>query len=243
MEVGVRTKNLNQWVETSSVWISDEVIKANMKQVPIEAFNGQIVSAGIDLAAVSDLTVYCIMAPPDEHRKFEPTKYIFKCFYYLPSECLDNNKNWQKYRQWNQHKYLTVNPGNVTDYRYILEDMQGSMDNFMYNGVYYDAWQSVLFITMCTEVGIPCVPYSQSIGNFTKPVRTFEYLLKKGDILIDDNPITRWCFQNVVLKEDINSNAKPTKDSRENKIDAVIAILQSLGGWLADGNGEVIYII
>lgn len=239
MEVGVRTKNLNQWVETSSVWISDEVIKANMKQIPIEAFNGQIVSASLDLASVSDLTVYCIMAPPDEHREFEPTKYIFKCFYYLPSECLDNNKNWQKYRQWNQHKYLTVNPGNVTDYRYILDDMISSMDKFMFNGIYYDAWQSTLFIIMATEAGLPCTPYSQSIGNFTKPVRTFEYLLKKGDILLDDNPITRWCFQNVVLKEDINSNAKPTKDSRENKIDAAIAILQSLGGWLADGNGDV----
>jgi len=239
MEVGVRTKNLNQWVESSSVWISDEVIKANMKKIPIEAFNGQIVNASLDLASVSDLTVYCLFAPPDEHREFEPTKYLFKCFYYLPSECLENNKNWQKYRQWQQHKYLTVNPGNVTDYRYILDDMLSSVDNFMFNGIYYDAWQSTLFIIMATEAGLPCVPYSQSIGNFTKPVRTFEYLLKKGDILLDENPITRWCFQNVILKEDINSNAKPTKDSRESKIDAVIAILQALGGWLADGNGDV----
>lgn len=239
MEVNVRTKNLNQWVESSSVWISDEVIKANMKPIPLEAFNNQMVSAGIDLAAVSDLTVYCLFTPPDESREFYPDKYLFKCFYYLPSECLENNKNWQKYRQWNQHKYLTVNNGNVTDYRYILDDMVSSMDNFMFNGIYYDAWQSTLFIIMATEAGLPCVPYSQSIGNFTKPVKTFELLLKRGDILIDDNPITRWCFQNVVLKEDANQNCKPTKDNRNNKIDAVIAILQALGGWLTDGNGDV----
>ena len=239
MEVNVRTKNLNQWVESSSVWISDEVIKTNMKPIPLEAFNNQMVSAGIDLAAVSDLTVYCLFTPPDENREFYPDKYLFKCFYYLPSECLENNKNWQKYRQWNQHKYLTINNGNVTDYRYILDDMLGSMDNFMFNGIYYDAWQSTLFIIMATEAGLPCVPYSQSIGNFTKPVRTFELLLKRGDIIIDDNPITRWCFQNVVLKEDANQNCKPTKDNRNNKIDAVIAILEALGGWLTDGNSDV----
>lgn len=239
MEVNVRTKNLNQWVESSSVWISDEVIKANMQKIPIEAFNNQMVSAGIDLAAVSDLTVYCLFTPPDESREFYPDKYLFKCFYYLPSECLENNKNWQRYRQWNQHKYLTINNGNVTDYRYILDDMLGSMDKFMFNGIYYDAWQSTLFIIMATEAGLPCVPYSQSIGNFTKPVRTFELLLKRGDIIIDDNPITRWCFQNVVLKEDANQNCKPTKDNRNNKIDAVIAILEALGGWLTDGNGDV----
>lgn len=239
MEVGVRTKNLNQWVETSNVWISDEMIKNSMKEVPIQVFDNQSVSAGIDLAAVSDLTVYALMAAPDPNREFEPDKYIFKCFYYLPSECLENNKNWQKYRQWQQHKYLTVNPGNVTDYRYILDDMKGSMDKFCFNGVYYDAWQSTLFIIMATEEGLPCTPYSQSIGNFTKPVRTFELLLKRGDIVIDDNPITRWCFQNVVLKEDVNQNVKPTKENKENKIDAVIAILEALGGWLSDGNGDV----
>ena len=239
MEVGVRTKNLNQWVETSSVWISDEVIKNNMKPIPIEAFNGQIVSAGIDLAAVSDLTVYCIMAPPDEGREFEPTKYLFKCFFYLPSECLENNKNWQRYRQWNQHKYLTVNSGNVTDYRYILDDMRGNMDNFMFNGIYYDAWQSTLFIILAEEAGLPCIPYGQSIGNFTKSVRTFELLLKKGNIVLDENPITRWCFQNCVLKEDSNSNVKPIKENRESKIDATIAILEALGGWLAEGNADV----
>lgn len=239
MEVGVRTKNLNQWVETSNVWISDEMIKNSMKDVPIQVFDNQSVSAGIDLAAVSDLTVYALMAAPDPNREFEPDKYIFKCFYYLPSECLENNKNWQKYRQWQQHKYLTVNPGNVTDYRYILDDMKGSMDKFCFNGVYYDAWQSTLFIIMATEEGLPCVPYSQSIGNFTKPVRTFELLLKRGDIVIDDNPITRWCFQNVVLKEDVNQNVKPAKDNNNNKIDAVIAILEALGGWLSDGNGDV----
>lgn len=239
LEVGVRTKNLNQWVESSEVWISDELIKKSMMNVPIEAFYGQLVSGGIDLAAVSDLTVYSMLITPDPSREFYPDKYIFKNFYYLPSECLDNNKNWQKYRLWQQHKYLTVNSGNVTDYRYILDDMKGQMDNFMFNGVYYDAWQSTLFIIMATEEGIPCQPYSQSIGNFTKAVKTFELLLKRGEIIIDDNPITRWCFQNVVLKEDHNGNVKPTKDNRESKIDAVISMLQALGGWLADGNSDV----
>jgi phage terminase large subunit-like protein len=117
--------------------------------------------------------------------------------------------------------------------------MKGQMDNFMFNGVYYDAWQSTLFIIMATEEGIPCQPYSQSIGNFTKAVKTFELLLKRGEIIIDDNPITRWCFQNVVLKEDHNGNVKPTKENRESKIDAVISMLQALGGWLADGNSDV----
>lgn len=235
MEVGVRTKNLNQWVQSSMVWLQDELIKKYMVDVPMDAFNGQIVSAGIDLAAVSDLTVYSMMIPPDKGRKFYPDKYIFKSFFYLPETALSDNHNWQKYRVWQQHKWLTATPGNVTDYRHILDDMVGYMDKFSFNGIYYDAWQSTMFIIMATEEGLPCNPYSQSIGNFTKPVKTFELLLKRGDIIIDNNPITRWCFQNVVLKEDHNENCKPTKESYPQKIDVVISMLEALGGWLLEG--------
>lgn len=241
MEVGVRTKNLNQWVQSSAVWLQDELIKKYMTKVPIEAFKGQIVSAGIDLGAVSDLTVYSIMMLPNPDRDFYPDKYIFKSFFYLPESALSDNTNWQKYRVWQQHKYLQVTNGNVTDYRYILDDMTSNVENFSFNGIYYDAWQSTMFIIMATEAGLPCNPYSQSIGNFTKPVKTFELLLKKGDIIIDDNPITRWCFQNVVLKEDHNQNCKPTKESYQQKIDVVISMLEALGGWLIDGGGDITF--
>lgn len=238
MEVGVRTKNLNQWVQSSSVWIQDDLIKQYMKPVPLNIFKGQMASVGIDLAAVSDLTVYSMMIPPDSGREFYPDKYIFKSFYYLPQSALSDNINWQKYRTWQQHKWITITEGNVTDYRYILDDMLGYVNDFSFNGIYYDAWQSTMFIIMATEAGLPCVPYSQSIGNFTKPVKTFELLLKKGDIIIDDNPITRWCFQNVVLKEDHNSNVKPMKGSKMQKIDVVIAMMEALGGYLIDGGTD-----
>ena len=243
MEVGVRTKNLNQWVQSRSVWLNDDLIKKYMVKVPNEVFHGQIVSAGIDLAAVSDLTVYSMMIAPDEHRDFYPDKYIFKSFFYLPQSALSDNINWQKYNMWYRNKQLTVTDGNVTDYRFILDDILADVDNFSFNGIYYDAWQSTMFIIMATEQGLPCVPYSQTTGNFTKPTKTFEMLLKRGDIIIDDNPITRWCFQNVVIHEDKNGNAKPMKENRMQKIDVVIAMLEALGGWLADGGGDTSFMV
>ena len=57
-------------------------------------------------------------------------------------------------------------------------------------------------------------------------------MIKSGKVIIDDNPITRWCFSNVVLKYDHNDNCKPTKNQDQQKIDGVISILESLGGYL-----------
>ena len=47
--------------------------------------------------------------------------------------------------------------------------------------------------------------------------------------VLDDNEITRYCFSNVVLKFDHNENCKPTKLENQQKIDGVIAMIQSLG--------------
>jgi phage terminase large subunit-like protein len=54
-----------------------------------------------------------------------------------------------------------------------------------------------------------------------------------GNVIIDNNPITRWCFNNAALKVDYNQNCKPIKAFTENnKIDGVISMIQALGIYL-----------
>jgi phage terminase large subunit-like protein len=58
--------------------------------------------------------------------------------------------------------------------------------------------------------------------------------LREGKVIIDANVVTRWCFQNAVLKYDHNDNCKPIKadDDNAKKIDVVISMLESLGIYL-----------
>ena len=74
--------------------------------------------------------------------------------------------------------------------------------------------------------------YSQSIGNFNRPTKEIERLILSGKVKIDQNPISRWCFDNVELKVDINGNSKPCGDHDRRKIDGVISMLNALGGYL-----------
>lgn len=239
METGVKTKNLNMWVSSSEVWLTDSLIENSMQNVNIEDYKGEFIYGGIDLGAVSDLCVMSFMIPPNPYRNLNPDKFIFKSWVYLPETELSDNVNWQYYRTWQKHKYLTVTSGNVTDYEYILEDMKEINSVMPIQDIAYDAWQSTMFVISATNAGMSMAPYSQAIGNFTKPTRSFEILLRQGKVIIDSNPITRWCFQNVVLKEDHNNNVKPTKTSRMQKIDIVIAMLESLGVYLDNGGGDI----
>ena len=52
-----------------------------------------------------------------------------------------------------------------------------------------------------------------------------------GKIVLDDNPIMRYCIRNVELARDHCDNVKPKKTSERMKIDGVISCLQALAAY------------
>ena len=243
-EVDVRTKNINQWVSSSSVWIQDDKIVKCLKTIELEQFKNRYVYGSVDLGYTSDLTAYTLMMAPDDNREFYPDKFIFKTFFYLPEDSLNTSKNWVKYRTWKNKGYLITTPDDTTDYQYILDDMVSHLGEMNYINLSYDAYQAVFMIIKAEQAGIPCAPFSQSLGNFNKVITTFEMLMNKNLIIIDDNPIIRWNFQNVDMAMNTTGLKKPKKSrDPQKKIDGVITMLQCLGNWMADGGeGDVSFM-
>lgn len=237
-EVGVRTKNLNQWVSSSNVWIPEHIIKNSMKKLDMSEFrndNRYIVYMGFDLAAVSDLTAFTIMfVDPDEE------KYYFKTWYYLPKRALDGKYNSELYKMWASKGFLTLTDSETTDYAYIKNDILYWYNNLEVQLVSYDSWNATSLVNDLIKEGLPMQSYSQSIGNFNRPTKELERLILSDKVVIDNNPITRFCFDSVELKVDINGNAKPCGDHEKKKIDGVISMLNCLGGYLNTiyGNAE-----
>ena len=222
LEVSVRTKNLNQWLSSSNIWISNDLLLESSQPIDIEDYRGCYCYMGVDLSSVSDLTAVSVLIDRDE-------KHIYKTWYYLPQTALADNPNSEMYKLWNRNKLLTITPGNVVDYDYILNDIL-RINNILYiSKIAYDQWNSTQFACNATAAGLPLEPYSQALWSFNRPTKEFERLIKSGKVIIDENEITRFCFSNCVLKSDHNDNVKPVKETRENKIDGVIAMLQSLG--------------
>lgn len=224
-EVGVKTKTLNVWCSSSEVWIPETTIMKSSNDLNIEDFAGESCYIGIDLAAVSDLTVVSVLIPKDG-------KYHFINKYYLPQSALEDKPQKDKYRLWKDMGLLTITAGNVTDYDYITNDLMRIREILNIQGIYYDSWNSTQWAIDATQKGLPLFPYSQSLGNFNKPTKEFERLILSDRVILDNNEITRFCFGNVILKYDHNNNCKPVKYADANKIDGVIGIIEALGGYL-----------
>lgn len=225
LEVGTRTKNFNQWVSSSDIWLSNDLLLKNTEKVDLSTFKECTAYIGIDLAAVSDLTAVSVMIPFND-------KFYFKTFYYLPQSALKDNANAELYKDWKRKGFLTITDGNVTDYDYVLKDIMSISKDVYVDKIAYDSYNATQFAINATSEGLPLEPFSQALWHFNKPTKEFERLIKSGKIVIDNNEITRWCFSNVYLKSDYNENVKPVKVETMNKIDGVISMIEALGIYL-----------
>jgi len=228
-EVGVKTKNLNIWVDSAITWIPDRyILDATRKVRPqkVELF------VGVDLASNQDLTAVAYHWMQDDRHKF-------KIDYYLPTESLQTRPDKELYKDWARHKHLILTPGNVTDYEYITRDMlEAHKENYIVK-IAYDNWNSTQWAIIATNENLPLEPFSQTIGNFNKCTKEFERLMMKGQVDLDDNPINRYCLRNVQLRMDHNGNVKPDKKMNKKKIDGVTAALQALAMYQAYANTYV----
>lgn len=229
LEVSIKTKTFNQWVSSSTTWISHDFIIKSIKHIDWSDFDENTMCyVGVDLAATSDLTCLSFLFVKDDDDKL-----YYKNLYYIPEYTMNHSPNRTLYRQWKRQGYLNITPGNVTDYDYILADLKKYTEPVCTQKVGFDPWNSTQFVINAQNESLPMYSVSQSITNLTKPSKTLERLIKLGKVVIDYNPITQWCFENAAPKYDWNENLKIIKGGgKDEKIDGVVAMIVALSCYL-----------
>lgn len=227
-EVGILTKNFNQWCQTSQTWIPDSYIQKAMQAVSLEDFKeDDVVFGGVDLSATGDLTcVSFLLTKENDERLF------FRNHYYLPESALTESPNRELYKYWSRTGQLTITSGNVVDYDYILTDIMKVYNKLNVRKIGLDRWNASSFQISATEEGLPIEPVSQAIANLNRPTKELERLIRSGKVIIDKNEINLFCFRNAKPKFDWNDNIKITKENYESKIDGVVAMIMALCTYL-----------
>lgn len=244
LEVGVLTKNFNQFCQSKEVWITEKYLLNAFKPVDINDFKDEEAYMGVDLSAISDLTCTSILFPPNKNRNKYPEFFVVKNYLYIPQAAIDESSNSEFYKLWVRQGYCKCTSGNVVDYDEVLKDQIKLYKHTYLNKIGYDSWNATQWAINATAEGLPLYQFSQALGNFNRPTKEFERLIRQGKIIIDTNPCVRWQFNNVELKTDWNENSKPTKANGDNnrKIDTVISMIEALGTYLSNVNyndGEV----
>ena len=222
-----RTKLLNIYAENEQrSWISSTLARHMSRPMPLDAIKGRPdAMVAIDLSESDDFSAVTMGIYNQTQKDF-----YFHTAYFFPEGALKGHANEKLYRTWVEKGYLNLTPGDVIDYRTIVDYVLRLNKVVRILGIGYDPWKSQEVVNMLAASGAKNVlsGVKQTYGNFTAPVESFEHGAKTGHIFINDNPINAYCFGNAVLDSDKLENCKPIKRKATQKIDGVITTLMCL---------------
>ena len=222
-EVEIKTKNLNLWCQSETTWITAEAIKAVTQPFDYHIFNKEDEYAimGVDLAERDDL---CVLTTLVEH----DGKLYFKAYPFVCDTALERSPNKDLYKVWIKNGYMTHVPEPSIDIDWVIKKVEDIEKEITIGVIAYDPKLANQFAVKCSKSGHYVKPVGQGLAVFGEPTTELEQQILAENVVIDDNPCIRWCFSNVLIKQDENQNRKPVKSGHHNKIDIVVAFIQSV---------------
>ena len=226
-QVEIKTKNLNLWCQSETTWITQEAIKAVTEKFDFDIFDPEeeYSIVGVDIAERSDL---CVVTTLVDHND----KLYLKAFPFICETTLKQSKNKDMYNLWIKQGYLILVQAESIDIDWVIKYITDINTKMPIGLIAYDPYHAQQLAAKCTKEGLPMKAVKQGLASFGEPTSELEQRILAKQVVIDDNPIIRWCFSNVLIKEDENANRKPVKSASNNKIDIVIGFIQTIKLWM-----------
>lgn len=231
----VKTKNFNVWCAAASTWLESSLLKENdAGTLDMDALAGETCYVGMDLSATRDLTSIAALFPPDPDREYMPDKFVWKWYVWIPQYACRTGANSGLYQWYVDSGQAKMTAGNSVDYEVVIAQIGELAKKYNVAGIYYDQWNATMAVQALIADGYNMVPFGQGLGSFNRPTKTFEILITQKRCALEFQPLLLWMFSHCELKMDHAENVKPIKaaDNPLNKIDAIIAILEALGGYI-----------
>jgi len=256
LENQFRQMRLNQWV------------KSNIKPIPLRDWDAcagvvhkdkllhKVCYGGLDLASKIDMAALALIFPDDK----QPPGYDLLLRYWIPSDNIrdPHNKNRELYLKWEKKELVTATPGNVIDYDYILDELDGMRLDYELQELAYDPFGSWEIIQELQKRGFVLeekaagyghpllVTFRQGWKTMSAPTKDFIAMVvdrqNRGRFRHGGNPVLRWNVDNLVLWQDKAGNVTPDKAKSSEKIDGVVASIMALDRALKhQGPGKSVY--
>lgn len=229
----VKTKHLNMWVDAEKTWILDEKWQLCHGDTAADDLKGCTCWGGLDLSNTSDITAFTLVFNENE-------RVQVLCFFWIPEESLADKikQSNASFGAWADAGFVTVTPGNVTDYDYIEADILKLCEIYDVRAVAYDRWNASQAVIHLQSEGLDMSPFGQGYGSMSTPTKELERLVLTRLLEHFGNPILRWMMASVAITTDPAGNIKPDKSKSSQKIDGVVSTIMGIGQMMTDQAGD-----
>jgi len=243
-----RRYHLNKWSGATVTFISDEtwmrgtavngsdeedMRRFRKEYLSIEALKGRKCYVGLDFSTNRDTTAAVFLFPPkDETERIK----VFKRTY-IPRESLDERIKAETvaYMDWFQHNEIVITEGSRQDQDAIYADLEYLFKQFKVECVAYDRYNADMVISKIEAMGIETKAYKQDYFDMNTPMKKLDNMAVAGEIEHGGDPVLRWQCGNLEAKTRTIGGSDyimPTKSNDKARIDAMVALIISIGIWI-----------
>jgi len=215
-------KHLNIFVQGHSKWMNMDKWKACLVETNnLPDVRGLGAYIGVDLSAKYDLTSVGIDFPLDDGR------YILKSHSFMPEDRLEEKIRSDNvpYDIWAQNGWITLTPGDVVDYDWIIDYLRNQMKIYNIQELAYDPWNATQFAIDAQTEGLTTVEINQTLRNLSEPTKHIMEIVLSKKAIIENNPLLTWAVSNAVAKLDANENIMLNKSKSGKRIDPIAALV------------------
>lgn len=236
------TKQLDvRQAKDANGWLSVERWDAcsSVQLTPADAFarlSGLDVSGGLDLARAGDMTAAAFSARTSDGKVMTAWKY------WLPEEGLRERclRDGAPYDEWARRGWITLTPGNVTDFRVVESDIAELCLQFNVSALHFDPMGAYdLAMRLRDDHGVNVVEFRQTFGNFALPCREFERMVEGAMIDHGGNPVAQYNVANAVARTGPSGNVMPDKGRSRKRIDGLVAAIMATAGLIVPESGPI----
>lgn len=226
-EVEFKTKYLNVWTDSAIAWISDKDWMRGAESFTPDELKDLPCYAGLDLASTGDFTAFIRLYDAGEKMYLLPT-------FFIPEDTATKRTDGtgDAIREWVRAGLIHTTPGNVTDYRYIVDYITQCHAQHPIQSIAFDDWNSTQPVAELMEQGLNMAKFRQGYRSMSAPTKEIERLAKSGRIIHGGNPVFRWQMGNVMITQDPALNVKIDKAKSGDKVDGPVALAMAIGEWM-----------
>lgn len=223
-----RTKHLNEWVGARAAWMNMLAWHRQKRAFSIKDFAGCPCWMAVDLASKIDVAALMMLF-------LKGGQYYAVPRFYVPEAATQEN---EKYRDFAAGGFLTLTPGDMTDYAFIEQDIKDLAGIVNLQDVCFDDWQANYLMTRLSDSSIRVINFNQTVKNMSEAMKEVEARTLSRTLWHDGNDVMTWMMGNVTARRDAKENVYPRKENESDprcKIDGPVSLIMAMGRALSSG--------
>lgn len=181
-----------------------------------------------DISSRVDLTAKVKLFPGKGYFDVVPT-------FWIPEEAVEDSErpNRDLIKGWVKEGLILTMPGRSIKQKYVYRSILEDAKQFRVREVLGDEWNAAFLIDKLIDAGLNVTIFGQNMRNYTEPTKKLEAWTLDRRFRHGGHPVLAWNATNLAVVTDTNENIMPTKKKSAGKIDGIVALIMTLGGYLS----------